>query len=170
MINVSPTKNNYYVNAIYESFHSLLGAQPIFSSERFCSAVTQPNHFAWNRFRRHAFLENILKAKHFVSAINTLAAKMPQLVITAEVGELVRKSKRFVEEAIEEQSPLKAAVARLLAERAADHSSLIGTGDLTINLKLGIYAIIAMPLLLPIVGVVFEYLHSRFRSKHIKTD
>lgn len=95
---------------------------------------------------------------------------MPQLVITKEVGELVRKSKEYVKEAIAEENSLKASVARLLAERAADHSSLIGTGDLTSSLKIGIYVPIGMPLLLPIVEVLIRYFWGQYKNRHIKND
>uniref|UniRef100_A0AC34GS22 Uncharacterized protein n=1 Tax=Panagrolaimus sp. ES5 TaxID=591445 RepID=A0AC34GS22_9BILA len=168
IINASPGKSDEYLNAIYESFHSLLGVQ--ISTDDLPPTVKHPDHAAWNNFRRRAFSENINKAKHFITAINTLASKMPQLVITPEVGELVRKSKNFVKEAISEENPLKASVARLLAERAADHSSLIGTGDLTSSLKIGIYVPIGMPLMLPIVEVLIRYFWGRYKNRHIKVE
>uniref|UniRef100_A0A914Z3H8 Uncharacterized protein n=1 Tax=Panagrolaimus superbus TaxID=310955 RepID=A0A914Z3H8_9BILA len=168
IINASPGKSDDYLNAIYESFHSLLGAQ--LSSRDVPSTFKHPDHAAWNNFRHRAFSENIHKAEHFITAINTLASKMPQLVITPEVGELVRKSKNFVKEAIAEEDALKASVARLLAERAADHSSLIGTGDLTSSLKIGIYVPIGMPLLLPVIEVLLRYSWGRYKNRHIKVE
>lgn len=114
--------------------------------------------------------ENIHKAKHYVNAISHLAASIPTLVITEEVGELVRKSKLMVQEALRENSPIKAATARMLAEKAADHGSLIGTTDLMWSLKFGIYIPIAMPLMIPLVEVVLRYLWAKFKSRHIKID
>uniref|UniRef100_A0A7E4VLD8 GPI transamidase component n=1 Tax=Panagrellus redivivus TaxID=6233 RepID=A0A7E4VLD8_PANRE len=170
IINAVPNAQENISNSIFESFQVLLGVRKLVdSTNSLCHRNVHPDVFIWNRFRRHAYLENLLKARHFILAINALAASVPQLVITEEVGSLVEDAKRLIAEAIETKNPLKAAAARLLAERAADHGSLLGTSDLTPFLKLGVYLPVCMPVMFPVVDVcvtsAFHYLKNRFRPE-----
>lgn len=164
LINSLPGDEQKQKNAIYESFQTLLGASEGSLSEfKFCSSRTLPLTFVWNRFRRRAYLENIIKAKSFVKAVNALAKRIPQLVITTEVSQMIAKSKNLVEEALKEQKCQKAAAARILAEKAAKHETLLGMTDLTPYLKLGIYIPIGMPFVFPIFEIVLAFFYRKIR-------
>ena len=76
---------------------------------------------------------------------------------------MVKKSKKLVEEAVQEQNPQKAAAGRILAEKSAKHESLLGMTDLTPYLKIGIYVPIVMPFVFPVVEVIIGYLYYKLK-------
>ena len=61
-------------------------------------------------------------------------------------------------------------MARILAEKAADHGSLIGTSNLMSSLKFGIYVPIAMPLLVPLIEVICRYIYAKFTTPHLNNE
>ncbi|KAE9551656.1 hypothetical protein FO519_005126 [Halicephalobus sp. NKZ332] len=164
LINSMPSDKNNQRNALHESFQTLLGAAEGSPTESmFCFSRTLPSSFVWDRFRRRAFFENILRSRSFVEAVNSLSKSITQLVITKEVSNMVMKSKKLVEEAIQEQDPRKAAAARILAEKSAKHESLLGMTDLTPYLKIGIYVPISMPFVFPIVEVILAFFYYKLK-------
>ena len=159
-----PSDKKNQQNALHESFQTLLGAAEGSSTDSiFCYSRVLPSNFVWDRFRRRAFFENLLRAKSFVEAVNSLSKSITQLVITEEVSNMVKKSKKLVEEAVKEQDSQKAAGARILAEKSAKHESLLGMTDLTPYLKIGIYVPIAMPFVFPVLEVIIAYCYYKFK-------
>lgn len=79
---------------------SLLGLRKSLP-EGFARLSDSISDLAWDRLRLHAYLENQLRAKHFVRAIHELTSKISDLVVSDEVSGLVRDSISAAKEANE---------------------------------------------------------------------
>lgn len=166
LINAEPNNHQHQRNAIHESFQTLLGAAEGSTNEvKFCYARSLPSQFIWDRFRRRSFFENSVRSKIFVNAVNSLASTIQQLVITEEVGEMVKKSNELLTEGIKEQNSHKIAATRLIAEKLAKHETLLGMFDLTTYFKFGLYVPIFMPFVHPIIEVIFSMFYYKCKNK-----
>lgn len=67
----------------------------------------------WKRLRLMTYIENQLRAKHYVRAIHELTSKIPDLVVSNEVSDLIRDSINAVKE-IDETSYKSSCLGKLM--------------------------------------------------------
>uniref|UniRef100_A0A914E1N1 GPI transamidase component PIG-S n=1 Tax=Acrobeloides nanus TaxID=290746 RepID=A0A914E1N1_9BILA len=158
---------------VLDVLRSLLGLRKILPGG-FTRLSDSVNDLSWQRLRLHAYVENQLRARHFVRAIHEMTSKISDLVVSDEVAALVRDS---IGAALEANDKTKenfcvdtysSAKARIFAERAANHPSLLEYLNFPWSQKYAIYLPLFFPVLLPTVEGVNSLVRAFMQRRRSK--
>jgi hypothetical protein len=159
----SQKEDDASISGVLQTIRTQLGVGPNGKSESVIDASS------WDSFKTRAYKEHMTQTVHFISALNTLTESIDDLVISDEVSRLANESVHLFHKANELAraegviDTRMAAHARILAEKAAKHPTLLKFLNFPSDQKYAIYLPLFAPLMLPMMEPVIPLLRQLLR-------
>ncbi|KAH7725471.1 Protein HPO-5 [Aphelenchoides avenae] len=129
------------------------------------------DRLAWSRYNLLAFVEHMGQTVHYLNALHSLTGEIGDLVVSDEVSAMAEEAFSLFHQAnVQARSngvanASLAAKARILAERAAKHPTLLQFLNFPSDQKYAIYLPLFAPILVPMLEPLFPAVRSLMRRK-----